>query len=65
MNPTEALAQSDRKDPADATSAPEAVGWLNHPEPTVKSLTLAQRLAAEPPWTGPDEDDPEAGNPDL
>ena len=56
MEPVEALTESDRASPG-AASAPEAVAWLNHPEPVAKPLTQAQRFAAEPPWTGPDEDD--------
>jgi hypothetical protein len=56
MDPTEALTEAAGASPGGATSAPEAVAWLNHPEPTTKPLTQAQRFAAEPPWTGPDED---------
>jgi hypothetical protein len=62
VNPAEALAETDRASPGSAASAPEAVGWLHHPEPAAQPLTLAQRLAAEPPWSGPDRDSDEDEN---
>jgi hypothetical protein len=56
-DPTEALTEAAGASPGGATSAPEAVAWLNtHPETSIRPRTLAQRLADEPPWTGPDED---------
>lgn len=57
MNPAEALTEAAGASPGTAASAPEAVAWLNHPESAAaKPLTQAQRFAAEPPWTGRDED---------
>ena len=39
-----------------AASAPEAASWLASPAKPERRLTLAQQLAAEPEWTGPDNE---------
>lgn len=39
-----------------AASAPEAASWLALPAKPERRLTLAQRLAAEPEWTGTDNE---------
>ena len=38
----------------DDTPAPEVVSWLRDPAAIERHKTLAQELAEEPEWTGPD-----------
>jgi hypothetical protein len=60
MEATEALAANPKKKqheiPTEET-APAAAAWLFNPEPGKQELTPAQKLAAEPPWEGPDDYD--------
>lgn len=55
IEPTHPLTEG-KPDRASA-SAPEAAAWLIDPEPPHKPLTQAQRLAAEPQWEGPEEEE--------
>ena len=56
VTPSDALATVNKRTPADAradASAPGAAAWLADPLATpTPRLTLAQRWALEPEWTG-------------
>ena len=54
MNPTEALAETTRKN-SDKQSAVAAVDWLKHPDTVVEKVTPAMLWEAEPPYTDPTE----------
>jgi hypothetical protein len=61
MDAVKAITDGERKKAAAADdSAAAAAFWLSNPEPKPKAPTLAQRLAAEPEWTGAEEDDCDA-----
>jgi hypothetical protein len=62
MEAKEALAANPKKKqskiPCEENAA-AAAAWLFNPEPEKQELTLAQKLAAEPQWEGPDDYDDE------
>ena len=52
MDPSQALAETNTTaiERRSTATAPEAANWLNHPAQPESRPSLAQRLAAEPPW---------------
>jgi hypothetical protein len=62
MDPAQALAQVDRQRTTD-TGNVEAVDWLQHPTIRRRRTSTAMRLAAEPQWQGPSEDEAEDPTP--
>jgi hypothetical protein len=55
MDPTEALATTDRETPAQ-TSAPAAANWLAQPTEKKDGPTQAKLWADEPEWNAQDEE---------
>jgi hypothetical protein len=53
MNAFEVIAANPKptaSEAQDASSAPEAADWLQHPDAVVERVTLAMQLANEPPY---------------